>query len=425
VRSFDARQAARRLRITGAAEGRESSESDGETEELLHGGDCHFSNCPANGDTSRHPRNHGYSHDEQRLVRTRVSTPVSTPRAAARTFSFGSKMEVGQRINDRYQVERVLGEGGSAVVWAAHDHESGEPVAVKLLKEAHIERRLRFTREARAAMAITHPSVVRIRDVGNDGDMPYLVMDLLRGETLAQRLSREGALPVSTFANLFARVISAVGAAHGLGIVHRDLKPANIFLLPDDEVRVLDFGLAKLTTSNEPSSVTETGDRLGTPRYMSPEQVQGRRDVDHRSDVWSLGILFHESLTGEHPLPRETVAQTFGRITRGDLPRIEKSSVPSDLVELTQRMLSRDRGARPELAEVLEVVRRHAEIVVDELPERRALQRTASQEMWRHEPTADETGYPPHKQARRFPLLWAAILIVLATAAVVAWVVRQ
>ncbi|MGZ3424372.1 MAG: serine/threonine-protein kinase [Polyangiales bacterium] len=333
-------------------------------------------------------------------------------------------MEIGQRIGDRYRVERVLGEGGSAVVWAAHDHESGEDVAVKLLKEAHADRRLRFTREARAAMAITHPSVVRIRDVGNDGDVPYLVMDLLRGETLDQRLSR-GALPVSTFANLFSRVISAVGAAHALGIVHRDLKPANIFLLPGDEVRVLDFGLAKLTTSNEPSSVTETGDRLGTPRYMSPEQVQGRRDVDHRSDVWSLGILFHEALAGEHPIPRDTVAQTFDRITRGALPRIEKPGVPSDLVEITQRMLSRDRSARPELAEVLEVVSRHAEIAVDELPQRRALQRTASQvEPWRHEPTADETGYPPQKKPRS-PLLYAAIVIVLVTAAVVAWVIRQ
>jgi serine/threonine protein kinase len=330
--------------------------------------------------------------------------------------------EIGQRIGARYQVEHVLGEGGSAVVWAARDCESGEDVAVKLLKEAHVERRLRFTREARAAMAITHPAVVRIRDVGNDGAVPYLVMDLLRGETLDRRLSREQALPVATFANIFSRVISAVAAAHALGIVHRDLKPANIFLLAGDEVRVLDFGLAKLTTAEESSNVTETGDRLGTPRYMSPEQVQGRRDVDHRSDIWSLGILFHESLAGEHPIPRGTVAQTFDRITRADIAPLAKEGVPADLVELTQRMLSRDRSARPELAEVLAVVRKHAQIPVDELPVAQVSRRAA--EPWRHEQTADETAYPPAKK-RSSPLLYAAIVIVLLTALAVAWVIRQ
>jgi serine/threonine protein kinase len=331
-------------------------------------------------------------------------------------------MEIGQRIGDRYLVERVLGEGGSAVVWAARDEKSAENVAVKVLKEAHVERRVRFTREARAAMAITHPAVVRIRDVGNDGDVPYLVMDLLQGETLDRRLSRDGALSVASFANVFAQVISAVGAAHALGIVHRDLKPANIFLLAGDEVRVLDFGLAKLTTAEESSNVTETGDRLGTPRYMSPEQVQGRRDVDHRSDVWSLGILFHESLAGEHPIPRGTVAQTFGLITRGELAPLAKPGIPADLLELTGRMLRRDPNERPELSEVLAIVRNHAQIAVDDLPVARASERPP--EPWRHEPTADETVYPPQKK-RRSPILYAAISIVILTALAVAWVIRQ
>jgi serine/threonine-protein kinase len=333
-------------------------------------------------------------------------------------------MDRGDLVAGRYEIDAVLGEGGSAVVWSATDRQSGERVALKMLKERSIERRVRFTREARAAMALTHASVVRIRDVG-EHEQPFLVMDLLEGETLDRRFAREGKIPVAELAPLFARVISAVGAAHALGIVHRDLKPANIFLLPDGQVRVLDFGLAKLTV-DEPTNVTETGERLGTPRYMSPEQVQGRRDVDHRSDVWSLGIMLYEGLAGAHPIPRAPVAQTFDRVTRAAFKPLGEVApeLPRDLAEITSRMLSRERELRPELAEVLAVIARHASgVEPTELPTAR-ISRT-SDESWRHEPTADDTRYPAPDRKTRSPLLFGAIAIIVALAAAVAWVIRQ
>ncbi|MBK7397009.1 MAG: serine/threonine protein kinase [Myxococcales bacterium] len=196
-------------------------------------------------------------------------------------------------IAERYRLERVLGQGGMGVVWAARDLRSEERVALKFLKageggEAGIRR---FVREARAAMALSHPNIVHVHTLTADRHgSPVMVMDLLEGESLATRLRRVRRLEVSTLAGILVQIVSAVGAAHAAGIVHRDLKPDNVFLVGEPpSVRVLDFGIAKLTAREgdaaASTALTNTGAMLGTPFYMAPEQVFGERDLDHRADV--------------------------------------------------------------------------------------------------------------------------------------------
>jgi len=278
-------------------------------------------------------------------------------------------------INGRYRLERLIGEGGMGMVWAAVDEEGRERVALKLLKEDGKKNELllrRFAREARAAMAVAHPNVVRIREViTTEENDPVIVMDYLQGESLAARLERVHRLPLKDFAELFVGVISAIGTAHAAGIVHRDLKPDNIFLvsLPDgrEEARVVDFGIAKLTAldgeAKQTGGLTTTGAVLGTPYYMSPEQVFGDKNIDHRSDIWSLGLIVFEALAGYRAVEGENIGQLLKVITTGAIPRLREAvpNLPEDVLELDERMISPDRMKRPyDLREVLNVFRRHA-----------------------------------------------------------------
>jgi serine/threonine-protein kinase len=266
------------------------------------------------------------------------------------------------------------------IVWEAVDTASGEGVALKFLHglaERRPELRLRFLREARAMMAVNHPNVLRTREVViTDDGAPMLVMDLLIGESLSARLARVRTLPVSEFSDIFLPVLSAVGHAHAAGIVHRDLKPDNIFVLqdaaPGERVRVLDFGLAKwlrVASTTSPTSetvtgaLTETGAILGTPQYMSPEQVFGEKELDHRTDIWSLGIIMYECLAGVRPVTGSNVGQMFKAITSGAIIPLAKAapSVPLQLAELNRRMLSVNVSARPtDLREVQSIFRLYA-----------------------------------------------------------------
>jgi serine/threonine protein kinase len=193
------------------------------------------------------------------------------------------------------------------------------PVAVKLIdpeiaKDAGAKER--FMREAHAAAALRSPHVVQIIDYAVEDDLPFIVMELLEGENLAQRLKRAGKLSPLETARLLSHVARAVGKAHEVGIVHRDLKPENVFIVhnEDEEVaKVLDFGVAKVESGGFVASGarTRTGSLLGTPYYMSPEQVQGNKEVDHRSDLWALGVIAFEALTGRKPFQsdlRETAS---------------------------------------------------------------------------------------------------------------------
>jgi len=259
-------------------------------------------------------------------------------------------------------------------VYAATHTLTRRRVALKVLRESHNERpelRARFIREARVACAVKHPSLLEIDDVFELPDStPVLVMDLLEGESLDSKLRREGRIELGELAGLVSQVAAGVAAAHALGIVHRDLKPENIFLVRSPggrfTVRVLDFGIAKLTASEGDAgrtAETRRGTILGTPRYMAPEQVFGREDVDRRVDVWALGAILYEGLAGVHPIEADTVPEALMRIVHGDIPPLDLrvQGLPSEVIDLVRRMLQVDPGGRPsDLREVIAVLERHA-----------------------------------------------------------------
>ena len=270
-------------------------------------------------------------------------------------------------------LESRLGKGGMGEVWQARHLETNERVAVKVMLEELAQDsalQKRFLREARAAAAVRHPNVVELREVqeGDDG-APFLVMELLEGETLGRRLKRRGALSIAEAAAIMLPVFDAVEAAHAAGLVHRDLKPENIFLARerDGHVRVcvLDFGIAKQveklaapTTSASAETTAApatTASMLGTPYYMAPEQALGEKNVDGLADVWSLGVILYECLSGKRP----TEAATLGAIlkiivTDGVVPLWEVlPGVDGALAGAVMRMLRTSREERaPSLAEI-------------------------------------------------------------------------
>ena len=265
------------------------------------------------------------------------------------------------------------------VVWEATDAGTGERVAVKCVKPSSRlpanEQRRRLEREARAITAIDHPNLVRVREVitGEDG-APAIVMDLLEGESLRSRLDRESRLDVGEAARVVLPILSAVGSAHALGIVHRDLKPDNVFLTSPTEaepsgVRVLDFGIAKLTALEGQAAgtgaLTASGALLGTPYYMSPEQVFGEKDIDSRADVWALGVVLYECLAGKRPVEGENAGQVLRVIATGKITPLAEVApeLPDDVTALVGRMLAVDRANRPsDLREAYEVLRRYTDI---------------------------------------------------------------
>ena len=225
----------------------------------------------------------------------------------------------GEVVAQRFRLVSALGRGGMGEVWLAHDARLDTECAVKFLHASALgigAFRSRFEREARAAAQLRSPNVVQILDHGEHLGAPYIAMELLRGEDLATRLRRLGRLEQRAVATIVAHIARALTRAHAAGLVHRDLKPANVFLVPDEDgeiVKVLDFGVVKSLADGAPASTpvsqlagaiasaSRTGQLMGTPSYMSPEQATGDRDVDTRSDLWSLGVLTFQCLTGQQP----------------------------------------------------------------------------------------------------------------------------
>jgi serine/threonine-protein kinase len=218
----------------------------------------------------------------------------------------------GDVIAERYELRELVGEGGMGAVWRARHIQLESDVALKLMSAAiaaQPDALHRFLREARAAARLTSSHVVKVFDYGVDGTTPFIAMELLAGESLRQRLDREGALSPAATLSVIRHATRALSKAHAEGIVHRDLKPENLFLTQQEEevLKVLDFGVAKLstTTSGGLSTSTRTGAVLGTPFYMSPEQARGIKAIDHRSDIWSLGVIAYECLIGRLPFDSE------------------------------------------------------------------------------------------------------------------------
>ncbi|WP_394834924.1 serine/threonine protein kinase [Pendulispora rubella] len=288
-------------------------------------------------------------------------------------------LAAGTVVDGRFVLEGLLGEGGMGTVWSARHAIIQRPVALKFLKRKDDDCVKRFLREARIVSGLAHPNIVHIHDVMTlDDGSPIMVMDHLVGESLASRLARQRTLGVREASAIVLQVVEGVAAAHQHGVVHRDLKPENIFLVGESrsDVRVLDFGIAKLVPPEGEalltSGLTTTGALLGTPHYMAPEQVFGEKGMDHRVDIWALGVILYECLAGRRPIDGPNLGQVLKGITMGEIEPLSRvrEDVPDALAAMVHRMLSRDKDARPnslrEVASILapfaagEVAPRHA-----------------------------------------------------------------
>ena len=229
-------------------------------------------------------------------------------------------------IAERFKLNRQLGRGGMGSVWLATHLGLDVPCAVKFIEGENAtlpEAHARFEREAKAAAALRSPHVVQILDHGVWQGTPYIAMELLDGEELGKRLIRLGRLGPPEAVRIVSQVCRALTRAHSVGIVHRDLKPDNIFLVRDDDreiAKVLDFGIAKATHGAVDGSNTKTGAMLGTPYYMSPEQAQGTKAVDHRSDLWALAVIVYQMVTGRLPFESEALGDLLVKIIVSPIP---------------------------------------------------------------------------------------------------------
>ncbi|MGK3965776.1 protein kinase [Sorangium sp. So ce1667] len=275
-----------------------------------------------------------------------------------------TQIAAGLVIAEKYKLVRRIGEGSMGVVWAALNLSTSREVALKLIHRPDPELRRRLQREGRNGGALRHRNVIDMYDMGEtDFGEPFLVMQLLAGETLAELLQRRRRLDADVAASIGRDVARGLSAVHALHIVHRDLKPANIFLHrePDaDEpvVKVLDFGVAKNLAVND-GVRTATGGAVGSPLYMSPEQVRAEPNVDHRADIWALGVVMFEMLTGMRPFQGDARAVFTGILT-GEIPKVSRyvRRIDPGLVELVARCMARHRddriGSTAELADLLD-----------------------------------------------------------------------
>ena len=322
---------------------------------------------------------------------TRLGTPLparagdaalAVTMAAARPVAAPASLAPGLEIQ-QYELIRELGRGGMGVVYAARDRQLGRRVAIKFLLQANEEIAERFRVEARATARCTHDNIVIIHDVGEYAELPYMVLELLEGQSLREKLGGFAAgrpLPASRVVELALPIARALARAHEMGIVHRDLKPENVFVTSSGQVKVLDFGIAKALVRNEgrprgsapavqgvvrvDSSLTQDGALIGTVPYMSPEQFTQQLEIDHRTDVWSLGILMFEMLSGRHPARGHTADAIIELLVDDEpLPSIAAVApdTPPQLVRIVDGCLRRSRDER--IASAAEIVRRLEELV--------------------------------------------------------------
>ena len=265
-----------------------------------------------------------------------------------------SDNRVGEVLASKYLLEELLGSGGMGHVYRAVNQHVGRAVAIKVLRAEHAQNSQvveRFLREARAANLVRHPNVVDVLDIGKeDGGAPFIVQELLSGEDLAHLVARRGGkLPVEEVCDLMLPVIDAVAEAHAHGVVHRDIKPENVFLAkgkpPQGPTpKLLDFGISKVRAPD--LRATEVGMMMGTPAYMAPEQVQGAREADPRSDVWALGVMMFELIAGRMPFDMQDAPALFVAIATKDAPTLLE--VGADVTPAISRLVERCLRRRPD-----------------------------------------------------------------------------
>ena len=246
-------------------------------------------------------------------------------------------METGQVIEGKYRITTLIGEGGMGAVYSGENIRIHRKVAIKVLHAAFTENKevvSRFEREAQAAGRIGNDHIMEVLDLGTleNGDL-FLVMEFLDGEPLSSRVSSRGRLSPQEVAPLIRQALVGLGAAHQAGIIHRDLKPDNLFILHEkagqkDFVKIIDFGISKFQPMGGEMSMTRTGAMMGTPYYMSPEQATGSRDIDARSDIYAMGVIMYECLTGAVPFDATTFNQLLFKIALSEPPPLA-SVVPN------------------------------------------------------------------------------------------------
>jgi hypothetical protein len=275
----------------------------------------------------------------------------------------------GAIVAGKYRLDSVIGEGGMGAVWAATHTGLGQAVAIKFISKEFVtspEALRRFDAEAKAAAQLRSRNVVQVFDNGTLEDgTPYIAMELLRGENVHGRVHRAGPVPLKDAVEILAQCCKALGRAHAAGITHRDIKPDNIFLAQTDEegilVKVLDFGIAKFATGPNDHGSTRTGAVLGTPLYMSPEQARGLKTIDHRTDLYSLGLVAYTMLTGNLAFSSESFGDLLLQICTAPLPSLCANApwLPAAMDLWFQRACARepaDRfGSAQEFAEALRV----------------------------------------------------------------------
>lgn len=328
----------------------------------------------------------------------------------------------GQVLGGRYELIEVLGEGGMGVVYRARQTSMDRDVAVKVLSSNFSQNPQmirRFEKEARVVSKLSHPNTVSVFDYGQSNDVLFLVMELLKGQTLKAYLKKNVPLAPSEAVHLATQILRSLHQAHQVGIVHRDIKPANVFILNANQTRpfakVLDFGVAKLTQTSAEETVTQAGGIIGTPKYMAPEQAQDMQ-TDHRCDLYSVGILLYEMLSGHVPYDGDNplrVMMDHAQAPVPDLPQpLAQTSNYGQLPAIVYRCLQKNPVQRFESAEAL----------LNALDD---WEKALPQAITRPKPARLSDERPNHSKPAQRSRVWAPLLLLLTVSLFLFWRIEQ